>query len=67
MVETQLCSANAEWNVTDKLTVTTDVYRSTSKRHSGGQDSYVVLRMNQPNTAHISLTGDRVPGHRYRL
>lgn len=61
VVETQLYGANAEWNVTDKLTVTTDVYRSTSKRHSGGQDSYVVLRMNQPNTAHISLTGDRVP------
>jgi len=61
VVETKLYGANAEWNVSDKLTVTTDVYRSTSKRHSGGQDSYVVLRMNQPNTAHISLTGARVP------
>jgi len=61
VVETQLYGANAEWNVTDSLTLTGDVYRSTSKRHSGGQDSYVVLRMNQPNTAHIELSGDRVP------
>jgi TonB-dependent receptor len=61
VVETQLYGANAEWNVSDNLTLTGDVYRSTSKRHSGGQDSYVVLRMNQPNSAHISLTGERVP------
>jgi TonB-dependent receptor len=61
VVETQLYGANAEWKVSDNLTLTGDVYRSTSKRHSGGQDSYVVLRMNQPNSAHIELTGDRVP------
>jgi TonB-dependent receptor len=61
VVETQLYGANAEWHVSDRLTLTGDVYRSTSKRHSGGQDSYVVLRMNQPNSAHIELTGERVP------
>jgi TonB-dependent receptor len=61
VVETQLYGANAQWIVSDRLTITGDVYRSTSKRHSGGQDSYVVLRMNQPNTAHIELTGQRVP------
>jgi len=61
VVETQLYGANAEWKLADNLTVTGDVYRSTSKRHSGGQDSYVVLRMNQANTAHVSLSGDRVP------
>ena len=61
VVETQLYGANAEWNGSDKLTITGDVYRSTSKRHSGGQDSYVVLRMNEPNSAHIELVGDRVP------
>lgn len=61
VVETQLYGANAEWNVSDNLTLTTDLYRSTSKRHSGGQDSYVVLRMNQPNSAHISLSGAYVP------
>jgi iron complex outermembrane recepter protein len=61
VVETQLFGANARWDVSDTLTLTGDIYSSTSKRHSGGQDSYVVLRMNQPNTAHIELTGDRVP------
>ncbi len=61
VVETQLFGVNAQWQVSDTLSLTGDLYSSTSKRHSGGQDSYVVLRMNQPNSAHISLTGDRVP------
>ncbi|MDV6330825.1 TonB-dependent receptor [Asticcacaulis sp. 201] len=61
VVETKLYGANAEWRVSDTLTLTGDIYRSTSSRHSGGQDSYVVLRMNQPNSAHISLTGAAVP------
>lgn len=61
VVETQLFGANAQWEVSDTLTLTGDIYRSTSKRHSGGQDSYVVLRMNQPNTAHIWLDGNRMP------
>ncbi len=57
VVDTDLYGANAEWKVNDDLTLTGDVYRSTSKRYSGGQDTYVVLRMNQPNTARITLTG----------
>ena len=61
VVETDLYGVNAEWNVSDTLTLGADLYRSTSSRHSGGQDSYVVLRMNQPNIAHIELTGSYVP------
>lgn len=61
VVDTKLFGVNAEWQVSDSLTLTGDLYRSTSSRHSGGQDSYVVLRMNQPNTARIELSGDRVP------
>ena len=61
VVETQLYGVNAEWNVSDSLTLTGDLYRSTSERSSGGQDSYVVLRMNQANSAHVELTGARVP------
>lgn len=61
VVETDLFGVNAQWDVTDNLTLTADLYRSTSSRHSGGQDSYVVLRMNQPNSAHIELTGAYVP------
>ena len=56
-----LYGANAEWKVSDDLTLTGDVYRSTSKRYSGGQDTYVVLRMNQPNVARIELSGGAVP------
>lgn len=41
--------------------MTGDVYRSTSRRHSGGQDSYVVLRLNQPNTTTISLNPSGIP------
>lgn len=61
VVETELYGVNAQWDVTDTLTLNADVYRSTSSRNSGGQDSYVVLRMNQPNVAHIELNGDYVP------
>ncbi|QSF53915.1 TonB-dependent receptor [Brevundimonas fontaquae] len=61
VVETQLYGVNAQWDVTDSLTLTGDVYRSTSSRNSGGQDSYVVLRMNQANTAHVELNGAYVP------
>lgn len=61
VVETQLYGVNAQWDVTDSLTLTGDIYRSTSSRNSGGQDSYVVLRMNQANTAHVELTGAYVP------
>jgi iron complex outermembrane receptor protein len=61
VVDTDLYGLNGEWAVSDKLTMTGDVYRSTSKRYSGGQDTYVVLRMNQPNTARIELSGTAVP------
>jgi TonB-dependent receptor len=61
VVDTALYGTNVEWKATRDLTVTGDVYQSTSKRHSGGQDSYVVLRMNQPNVTRIQLTGSAVP------
>ena len=61
VVDTDLYGLNGEWNVNDRLTLSGDVYRSTSKRYSGGQDTYVVLRMNQPNTARIELSGKPVP------
>lgn len=61
VVDTALYGANAQWKVTDDLTLTGDVYRSTSKRHSGGQDSYVVLRLNQPNTTTITLNPSGIP------
>jgi iron complex outermembrane receptor protein len=61
VVDTDLYGLNGEWAVNDALKFTADVYRSTSKRYSGGQDTYVVLRMNQANTGHISLGGAAVP------
>ena len=61
VVNTGLYGINAEWHATKDLLLTTDAYASNSSRHSGGQDTYVVLRMNQPNTTHISLTGHQVP------
>ena len=61
VVDTELYGLNGEWQVTPDFALTGDVYRSTSRRHSGGQDTYVVLRMNQPNTAHISLAPHAVP------
>jgi TonB-dependent receptor len=61
VVDTTLYGINGEFKVTPDLTLTGDLYRSTSRRHSGGQDTYVVLRMNQPNTAHISVGPHAVP------
>ena len=61
VVDTDLYGANAKWEATGNLTLIADAYRSTSKRYSGGQDSYVVLRMNQQNTASFMLNDSGVP------
>ncbi len=61
VVDTSLYGINGEWEATPDLTLTGDLYRSTSTRRSGGQDTYVVLRMNQPNTARITLGPNAVP------
>lgn len=61
VVNTDLYGINAKWKATASLTLTGDLYRSKSSRNSGGQDSYVVLRMNQPNSAHIELTDAGIP------
>jgi len=61
VVDTALYGANAEWKVAPTLKLVGDIYESTSRRHSGGNDSYVVLRMNQPNVTRIQLTGASVP------
>jgi TonB-dependent receptor len=61
VVDTALYGANAEWKVSPTLKLTGDLYESTSRRHSGGNDSYVVLRMNQPNVTRIQLTDSAVP------
>ena len=61
VVDTDLFGLNGQWDVNDSLSFNADVYRSTSKRYSGGQDTYVVLRMNQPNVAQINLGGAEVP------
>ena len=61
VVDTDLYGINGEWQVTSDLALNGDLYRSTSRRHSGGLDSYVVLRMNQPNTTRIELSNSGVP------
>lgn len=61
VVDTAMYGTRAEWRISPNLNVAGDVYLSTSKRDSGGKDSYVVLRMNQPNTTRIRLTGAAVP------
>jgi iron complex outermembrane receptor protein len=61
VVDSDLYGLNGQWKATENLTFNADVYRSTSKRYSGGLDTYVVLRMNQPNTTRIELQGGAVP------
>src|SRR5690606_35822606 len=57
VVDTDLYGVNGEWKVNDDFNLRADLYRSTSSRHSGGLDTYVVLRMNQPNVSRIWLDG----------
>ncbi len=61
VVDTAMYGARAEWKISPTLKVNGDIYESTSKRNSGGNDTYVVLRMNQPNVTRIQLTGAAVP------
>jgi iron complex outermembrane receptor protein len=61
VVDTAMYGARAEWKFSPTLKVLGDIYESTSKRNSGGKDTYVVLRMNQPNVTRIRLTGAAVP------
>ena len=61
VVDTAMYGTKAEWKISPDLKADADIYESTSKRHSGGKDSYVVLRMNQPNVTRIQLTGSAVP------
>ncbi len=61
VVDTDLYGINGQWKVTPDLTLNGDLYQSTSRRHSGGLDTYVVLRMNQPNTTRIELNNAGVP------
>ncbi|USX25332.1 TonB-dependent receptor [Oxalobacteraceae bacterium OTU3CINTB1] len=61
VVDTAMYGAKAEWKISPTLRVDSDIYLSTSKRNSGGKDSYVVLRMNQPNVTRIQLNGGAVP------
>jgi len=57
VVDTDLYGLNGQWRVNEDLRLTADLYRSTSSRNSGGLDTYVVLRMAQPNVARIWLDG----------
>lgn len=61
VVDSAVYGLNAEWKATETLKFSGDLYQSTSKRHSGGQDTYTVLRMNQPNVTTVQLTGSQVP------
>ncbi|UXH77582.1 TonB-dependent receptor [Roseateles amylovorans] len=61
VVDSALYGANVEWKATETLSFNGDLYQSSSKRHSGGQDTYTVLRMNQPNVTSVQLTGSQVP------
>ena len=61
VVDTAMYGTRAEWKVSPDLKLIGDIYRSTSKRDSGGKDTYVVLRMNQPNVTRIRLNGGAVP------
>lgn len=61
VVDTTQFGLKGEWDATDDLTLTGDIYRSTSERDSGGKDTFVVSGIAGNNIGHYSATKDGLP------
>lgn len=67
VVDTKQFGLNGVWNVTDKLSLTGDLYRSTSTRSAGGKDSFVVAGIGGSHTGSWSATTGALPNISVRL
>jgi TonB-dependent receptor len=61
VVDTAQIGWRGEWKPTADLKLTGDVYRSTSKRNSGGKDTFVVAGIAGANTGHYQATDGGLP------
>ncbi len=60
-VRTRLLGWASEWKPSDKLTLNSDLYVSTSRRSSGGNDTYVVADLTAPAAATWAANSDVLP------
>jgi TonB-dependent receptor len=67
VVDTTQFGLRGEWRPSSDLKLTGDVYRSTSKRNSGGKDSFVVAGIAGHNTGYYRATNGGFPDIRVTL
>ncbi|GJI89688.1 TonB-dependent receptor [Duganella hordei] len=67
VVDTMQFGWRGEWRPSNALKLTGDVYRSTSKRNSGGKDSFVVAGIAGHNTGYYRATNGGFPDIRVTL
>ncbi|MFA9215590.1 MAG: TonB-dependent receptor [Sphingomonadaceae bacterium] len=67
VVDTMQLGWRAEWRPSKDLKLAGDVYRSTSKRKSGGKDNFVVAGIAGHNTGYYKATDNALPDIRVTL
>jgi TonB-dependent receptor len=67
VVNTTQIGWRGEWKPTSSLKLTGDVYRSTSKRDSGGKDTFVVSGIAGNNTGYFHANDNALPDIRVAL
>lgn len=67
VVDTMQFGWRGEWKPSSRLKLTGDVYRSTSKRDSGGKDTFVVAGIAGHNTGYYRATNGGLPDIRVQL
>lgn len=61
VVDTRMVGLNGEWKLSDSLKLEADAYRSTSKRNSGGKDSWVVAGIPGQHTGTYRANDNALP------
>jgi iron complex outermembrane receptor protein len=67
VVDTMQFGWRGEWKPSNDLKLTGDLYRSTSKRNSGGKDSFVVAGIAGHNTGYYNANNGAFPDIRVQL
>lgn len=67
VVDTTQIGWKGEWEASDNLKLTGDIYHSTSERDSGGKDTFVVSGIAGHNTGYYSATKNALPSIRVTL
>lgn len=67
VVDTMQVGWKGEWKVSPDLRLVGDVYRSTSKRNSGGKDTFVVAGIGGANTGYYRANHGALPDIRVTL